>query len=231
MSASSAPASPTRILLGDRPEAAAGLDNAASRSTSAGKLEDRLVFHAKLGTQGERVERIAALASELAPLVGADPDKAERAAHARQGRSRHRDGRRIPRAAGPDGPLLRGCAGRGPVGRRAIEEHYKPLGPTDRVPTDPVAIAVALADKLDTLVGFWAIDEKPTGSKDPYALRRAALGVIRLVLENRIRLMPGCARMALLASSMASAFATPGPMRPISARPTSPTTNANCCQR
>src|SRR4051794_37764789 len=70
----------------------------------------------------------------------------------------------------------------------AIEEHDKPLGPTDRVPTDPVSVAVALADKIDTLVGFWAIDEKPTGSKDPYALRRAALGVIRLMLENGIRL-------------------------------------------
>ena len=70
----------------------------------------------------------------------------------------------------------------------AIEEHYKPQGPSDRVPTDPVSVAVALADKLDTLVGFWAIDEKPTGSKDPYALRRAALGVIRLVLENGVRL-------------------------------------------
>src|SRR5260370_33198353 len=69
----------------------------------------------------------------------------------------------------------------------AIEEHYKPVGPNDRVPTDPVSIAVALADKIDTLVGFWAIDEKPTGSKDPYALRRAALGVIRIVLDNALR--------------------------------------------
>ncbi len=99
---------------------------------------------------------------------------------ARQGRSRHRDGRRVPGTAGPDGPLLRGrCKASTRRVAAAIEEHYKPLGPSDRVPTDPVSVAVALADKLDTLVGFWAIDEKPTGSKDPYALRRAALGVIR----------------------------------------------------
>ncbi len=74
----------------------------------------------------------------------------------------------------------------------ASEEHYKPQGPADRVPTDPVSIAVALADKIDTLVGFWAIDEKPTGSKDPYALRRAALGVIRIILESDFRLKNWC---------------------------------------
>ena len=93
-------------------------------------------------------------------------------------------------------PELQGAMGRKyallqgehPSVAAAIEEHYKPQGPSDRVPTDPVSVAVALADKLDTLVGFWAIDEKPTGSKDPYALRRAALGVIRLVLENGVRL-------------------------------------------
>src|SRR5258706_1685868 len=73
----------------------------------------------------------------------------------------------------------------------ASEQHYKPLGPNDRVPTDPVAIAVALADKIDMLTGFWAIDEKPTGSKDPYALRRAALGVIRIIIENSVRLRLG----------------------------------------
>src|SRR6202000_307970 len=78
--------------------------------------------------------------------------------------------------------------GENPSVAAASEEHYKPQGPADRVPTDPVSVAVALADKIDTLVGFWAIDEKPTGSKDPYALRRAALGVIRLVVENTIRL-------------------------------------------
>ena len=95
-------------------------------------------------------------------------------------------------------PELQGAMGRKyallqgehPSVAAAIEEHYKPQGPSDRVPTDPVSVAVALADKLDTLVGFWAIDEKPTGSKDPFALRRAALGVIRLVLENAVRF--GC---------------------------------------
>ena len=114
---------------------------------------------------------------------------AKRAAHAGQGRPRHRHGRRVPRAAGPDGPLLRRWRrARPPAIANAIDDHYKPLGPTDRVPTEPVAIAVALADKLDLLTGFWAIDEKPTGSRDPFALRRAALGVIRIVVENELTL-------------------------------------------
>ena len=126
--------------------------------------------------------------ARIAPLVGADPDAGQARRAARQGRPRHRDGRRVPRTAGPDGPLLRRGAGRGPGRRAAIEEHYKPLGPTDRVPTDPVSVAVALADKLDMLTGFWAIDEKPTGSKDPYALRRAALGVVRLAVDCSLRL-------------------------------------------
>ncbi len=156
-------------------------------------LEERLeklkgiVFHEKLGTQSERVERIAALARELAPARRRRPGARRARGAPRQGRPRHRDGRRVPRAAGPDGALLRGAQGENPSVAAAIEEHYKPLGPSDRVPTDPVSVAVALADKIDTLVGFWAIDEKPTGSKDPYALRRAALGVIRLVLENELR--------------------------------------------
>lgn len=149
---------------------------------------DAITFHEKLGTQGERVKRIEALAREIAPLVGADPDKAARAA-------------RLAKADLVTGmvgefPELQGLMGRYYAARHgedaevaaAIEEHYKPQGPGDRVPTNPVSIAVALADKLDTLVGFWAIDEKPTGSKDPFALRRAALGVIRIVLENATRL-------------------------------------------
>ena len=158
------------------------------------KLEDRLpkfddiVFHEKLGSQVERIERIERLARELAPLVGADADKAERAAQLAKDRSRHRNGRRIPRIAGRDGPVLRAAQGEDESIARAIEDHYKPQGPGDRVPSDPVSIAVALADKFDTLAGFWAIDEKPTGSKDPYALRRAALGVIRIVLDNKLRL-------------------------------------------
>jgi len=147
-----------------------------------------VVFHAKLGTQGERVQRIAALARELAPIVGADPDLAERAAKLAKAD--------LPTEMVGEFPELQGLMGRKYAELQgehasvaaAIEEHYKPLGPSDRVPTDSVSMAVALADKIDTLVGFWAIDEKPTGSKDPYALRRAALGVIRLVVENGVRL-------------------------------------------
>lgn len=151
------------------------------------KLED-VVFHAKLGTQAERVDRIESLAAEIAPLVGADVGDAKRAA-------------RLAKADLPTGMVgefpelqgLMGCyyalaQGEKPQVATAIEEHYKPLGPSDRVPTDPVSVAVALADKLDILTGFWAIDEKPTGSKDPYALRRAALGVIRLIVDNKLRI-------------------------------------------
>jgi glycyl-tRNA synthetase beta chain len=158
------------------------------------RLEDRLerlksiVFHEKLGTQYERVERIAALARELAPIVGADPDLAERAARLAKADLVTEMVGEFPELQGLMGRYYAGAQGEHPSVAAAIEEHYKPLGPTDRVPTDPVSVAVALADKLDTLVGFWAIDEKPTGSKDPYALRRAALGVIRLVLENSVRL-------------------------------------------
>ncbi|MDP8920759.1 MAG: glycine--tRNA ligase subunit beta, partial [Pseudomonadota bacterium] len=158
------------------------------------KLEDRLeklksiVFHEKLGTQYERVERIAALAKELAPVVGADPELAERAARLAKADLVTEMVGEFPELQGLVGRYYALAQGEDESVARAIEEHYKPLGPSDRVPTDPVSVAVALADKIDTLVGFWAIDEKPTGSKDPYALRRAALGVIRLVLENELRL-------------------------------------------
>ena len=147
-----------------------------------------VVFHEKLGTQGERVERIARLAKEIAPLVGADPAKAERAANLAKADLTTEMVGEFPELQGLMGKYYALAQGEDTSVAAAIEDHYKPLGPTDRVPTDPVAIAVALADKLDTLVGFWAIDEKPTGSKDPYALRRAALGVIRIVLENGLRL-------------------------------------------
>jgi glycyl-tRNA synthetase beta chain len=147
-----------------------------------------VVFHAKLGTQGERVQRIAALARELAPIVGADPDLAERAAKLAKADLPTEMVGEFPELQGLMGRKYAELQGEHPSVAAAIEEHYKPLGPSDRVPTDPVSVAVALADKLDTLVGFWAIDEKPTGSKDPYALRRAALGVIRLVVENGARL-------------------------------------------
>ncbi|MER9301373.1 glycine--tRNA ligase subunit beta [Mesorhizobium sp. M0293] len=198
-----------------------------------------VTFHAKLGTQGERVERIKRLAEELAPIVAQSisPLEGEMA-----GRPEGVASREVPassvsdRASRPVVPTpsvafgdispsrgeITALASRaavlakadlttevvgefpelqGAMGRKyallqgehasvaaAIEEHYKPQGPSDRVPTDPVSIAVALADKLDTLVGFWAINEKPTGSKDPYALRRAALGVIRILVENGVRL-------------------------------------------
>jgi glycyl-tRNA synthetase beta chain len=146
------------------------------------------VFHEKLGTQGERVERIARLARELAPAVGADPEKAARAARLAKADLVTEMVGEFPELQGLMGKYYAAAQGEDASVARAIEEHYKPLGPNDRVPSDPVSVAVALADKIDTLVGFWAIDEKPTGSKDPYALRRAALGVIRIVLDNELRL-------------------------------------------
>jgi len=166
-----------------------GLDLSKPLDQRMAKL-DRLgvVFHAKLGTQGERVQRIAALAKELAPIVGADPALAERAARLAKADLPTEMVGEFPELQGLMGRKYAELQGENASVAAAIEEHYKPLGPSDRVPTDPVSVAVALADKLDTLVGFWAIDEKPTGSKDPYALRRAALGVIRLILENGVRL-------------------------------------------
>ncbi|HEV7353963.1 MAG TPA: glycine--tRNA ligase subunit beta [Brevundimonas sp.] len=184
-----------------------------------------VTFHAKLGTMAERVERIAALAREIAPLVGADPALAEQAAryakadlasgmvgefpelqgvmggyYARAAGPLPPSNPATPASVPPEGgqsadhsPPSGGStreAGEGGLSTTvadAIRDHYKPQGPADTVPTDPLTVAVALADKLDTLVGFFAIDEKPTGSKDPFALRRAALGVIRLVLENGVR--------------------------------------------
>jgi glycyl-tRNA synthetase beta chain len=178
-----------------------------------------VTFHAKLGTQGERVERIARLAEELAPIVARSfaaqgqgpsagqaapaeaaakqlsavsanelPKLARRAALLAKADLQTEVVGEFPELQGAMGRKYAALQGENPSVAAAIEEHYKPLGPTDVVPTDPVAVAVALADKLDMLGGFWAIDEKPTGSKDPYALRRAALGVIRIVVENGVRL-------------------------------------------
>jgi glycyl-tRNA synthetase beta chain len=158
------------------------------------RLEDRLekfkhiVFHEKLGTQWERIERIERLAAELAPIVGADVEKAKRAARLAKADLLTEVVGEFPDLQGLMGKYYALAQDEDASVAAACEEHYKPLGPNDRVPTDPVSIAVALADKIDTLVGFWAIDEKPTGSKDPYALRRAALGVIRLILTNALRL-------------------------------------------
>ena len=187
---------------------------------------DTVVFHKKLGTIRDKAERVAALARELAPKVGADPALAEQAAKlakcdlvtqtvieatSLQGqigrlmyereasalpnpsssgsdpRIHNKDAKMDPRVK-PEGDGVEWSASDHASIATAIEDHYKPQGPSDAAPTDPVAIAVALADKLDTLVGFWAIDEKPTGSKDPFALRRAALGLVRIILENDVRL-------------------------------------------
>jgi glycyl-tRNA synthetase beta chain len=152
------------------------------------KKLDRVVFHEKLGTQGERIARIEALARELARKVGANVALAGRAAHLAKADLATEMVGEFPELQGLMGGYYAVAQGEEPSVAAAIEEHYKPQGPNDRIPTAPVSIAVALADKLDTLVGFWAIEEKPTGSKDPYALRRAALGFIRVVLENRLRL-------------------------------------------
>src|SRR5215469_4338644 len=158
------------------------------------KLEDRLpsfndiIFHEKLGSQADRIERIERLAAALAPLVGGDVKKAKRAAHLCKADLLTEMVGEFPELQGTIGKYYAEEQGEDEAVAHAIEDHYRPKGPDDLVPSDPVSIAVALADKLDTLVGFWAVDEKPTGSKDPYALRRAALGIIRLVLDNKIRL-------------------------------------------
>lgn len=158
------------------------------------KLEDRLpkfeqiVFHERLGTQAARIKRIERLAAEIAPIVGADVDKSRRAAHLAKADLLTEVVGEFPELQGLMGKYYAQAQREDAAVAAASEEHYKPQGPADRVPTDPVSVAVALADKIDTLIGFWAIDEKPTGSKDPYALRRAALGVIRLIVENSLRL-------------------------------------------
>jgi glycyl-tRNA synthetase beta chain len=158
------------------------------------KLEDRLpkfeqiVFHEKLGTQGDRIKRIERLAAEIAPLVGADIEKTKRAAHLAKADLLTEVVGEFPELQGLMGKYYALAQGEDSSVAAASEEHYKPQGPNDRVPTDKVSIAVALADKLYSLVGFWIIGEKPTGSKDPFALRRAALGVIRVICENNIDL-------------------------------------------
>jgi len=152
-----------------------------------------IVFHEKLGTQGDRIDRLVALARTIAPVVGADPDRGARAAELAKADLVTEMVGEFPEVQGLMGRRYAAMQDEDPSVAAAIEDHYRPQGPSDRVPTDPVAIAVALADKLDTLIGFWAMDEKPTGSKDPYALRRAALGVVRIVLENglgRFQLLP-----------------------------------------
>jgi glycyl-tRNA synthetase beta chain len=158
------------------------------------RLEDRLpkfeqiVFHEKLGTQAERIARITALAGKLSDLIGADRTKAERAAQLCKADLLTEVVGEFPELQGLMGRYYAEAQNEDEDVAHACEDHYKPKGPDDLVPADPVSIAVALADKIDTLVGFWKIDEKPTGSKDPYALRRAALGVIRIAIDNKLRL-------------------------------------------
>jgi glycyl-tRNA synthetase beta chain len=146
-----------------------------------------VTFHNKLGSQAERIDRIAALAREIAPVVGADADAAEVAARFAKADLSSEMVYEFPELQGIMGRYYARAAGLPEDVAAAAQEHYSPLGPSDDVPRAPLSVAVALADKIDTLTGFWAIDEKPTGSKDPFALRRAALGVIRLVLENGVR--------------------------------------------
>ena len=147
------------------------------------------VFHAKLGTMAQKVERIAVLAGELAPFIpGCDAGQAMRAARLAKADLVTEMVYEFPELQGTMGRYYALNDGENAAVADAIAEHYSPAGPNDDCPTAPASVAVALADKLDTLVGFFAVDEKPTGSRDPYALRRAALGIIRLVLENGLRL-------------------------------------------
>uniref|UniRef100_UPI003F839A5B glycine--tRNA ligase subunit beta n=1 Tax=Shinella sumterensis TaxID=1967501 RepID=UPI003F839A5B len=166
-----------------------GLDLSKPLDQRMAKLDAlNVTFHAKLGTQGERVARIRTLAAELAPIIGADPALVDRAVVLAKADLRTEAVGEFPELQGIMGRKYALLQGEDASVAEAVEDHYKPQGPSDRVPSGKVGLTVALADKLDTLIGFWAIDEKPTGSKDPYALRRAALGVIRMLLEKNIRL-------------------------------------------
>ncbi len=149
---------------------------------------EKVTFHNKLGSQSDRIKRIAALGQELAPIVGADADVVEKAALVAKLDLSSEMVYEFPELQGVMGRYYALEAGMGADIALACEAHYSPLGPSDDVPKDPVSVAVALADKLDMLTGFWAINEKPTGSKDPFALRRAALGVIRLIMANQLTL-------------------------------------------
>ena len=162
-------------------------DLATPMEAMAAKL-DAVTFHNRLGSQGDRIRRIAALSREIAPLVGAEPELAERAARLAKADLASAMVYEFPELQGVMGGHYARAAGEPEAVAAACAGHYAPLGPGDPAPSEPVTVAVALADKLDMLAGFWAIGETPTGSKDPFALRRAALGVIRIVLENGLRL-------------------------------------------
>lgn len=169
-----------------------GLDLSKPLDQRTARLDAlNVVFHAKLGTQGERITRIAALSRTIAEAIGADADLAKRAAKLAKADLQTEVVGEFPELQGFMGARYAALQGEDASVVAAIEEHYKPQGPSDSVPRDLIAVSVALADKLDTLTGFWAIDEKPTGSKDPYALRRAALGVVRLVRENELEIELG----------------------------------------
>lgn len=162
------------------------LDRKTTLESRLPELE-KITFHAKLGTQWDRVQRIERLAEEIALRIGADPLEAGQAARLCKADLVSGTVGEFPEVQGTIGGYLAREEDLGDAVANAIADHYRPQGPSDRVPSEPVTIAVALADKLDTLIGFFAIDEKPTGSKDPFALRRAALGVIRLILDNGLR--------------------------------------------
>ena len=147
-----------------------------------------VTFHNKLGTVAEKINRIAELAGRIAAKVGADADQAEKAARYAKADLSSEMVYEFPELQGVMGKYYAQHAGFSREMAAVAQDHYAPLGPSDDVPTEPLSVSVALADKIDTLTGFWAIDEKPTGSKDPFALRRAALGVIRIVLENDLRM-------------------------------------------
>lgn len=168
-----------------------------------------VTFHAKLGTQGERVARIRELAKALAPVVGADADLVDRAVVLAKADLRTEAVGEFPELQGLMGRKYAALQEENESVAAAIEEHWKPQGPTDAVPRDKVSLTVALADKLDTLVGFWAIDEKPTGSKDPFALRRAALGVVRILLERNVQINFG-ALISLAVNLLAAQIADSG---------------------
>jgi glycyl-tRNA synthetase beta chain len=184
------------ILAGNARVLAARLSDAAffwenDLATPLDEMASKLAavtFHNKLGSQADRIERIAALAREIAPMVGADRALADRAARLAKADLASAMVYEFPELQGAMGRRYAERAGEDPAVAAACAEHYAPLGPSDDVPSAPVSVAVALADKLDTLTGFWAIDEKPTGSKDPFALRRAALGAIRLITGNQLEI-------------------------------------------
>lgn len=184
------------LLAGNRRVLTARLSDAAffwenDRRTPLEAMAEKLksvTFHNKLGSQFDRIERIAALAREIAPKVGADPDMAERAARLAKADLASAMVGEFPELQGVMGRYYAEAAGEAPEVAAACAEHYAPVGPSDAVPTAPVSIAVALADKIDMLFVFWSISEVPTGSKDPFALRRSAIGALRLIIDRNVRL-------------------------------------------